>query len=101
MVRDVVRAYRLLIEKGEPGDVYNVCRGVDVAVQDLADQLLAMATRPMRFEPDPDLLRPVDIPVLRGSHERLTQATGWLPEIPLSRTLADLLDDWRRRVRET
>ena len=99
-VRDVVRAYRLLIEKGEPGDVYNVCRGVDVAVQDLADQLLAMATRPMRFEPDPDLLRPVDIPVLRGSHERLTQATGWLPEIPLSRTLADLLDDWRRQVRD-
>ena len=59
-----------------------------------------MATRPMRFEPDPELLRPVDIPVLRGSHDRLTQATGWLPEIPLSRTLADLLDDWRRRVRE-
>ncbi len=98
-VRDVVRAYRLLVEYGRPGEVYNVCRGVDVAVQDLADQLLALARAPMRFEPDPDLLRPVDVPVLRGCHDRLTAATGWEPEIPLDRTLADLLDDWRTRLR--
>ncbi len=98
-VRDVVRAYRLLVEHGEPGEVYNVCSGVDVAVQELADQLLAQATRPMHFEVDPDLLRPVDVPVLRGDHQRLTKATGWEPEIPLDETLVDLLDDWRRRVR--
>ncbi len=97
-VRDVVRAYRLLVEHGTPGEVYNVCRGVDVAVQDLADQLLALARAPMRFIPDPELLRPVDVPVLRGSHDRLTAATGWEPEIPLDRTLADLLDDWRSRL---
>ena len=99
-VRDVVRAYRLLMERGEPGEVYNVCTGVDLAVQELADQLLALATRPMRFETDPALLRPVDVPVLRGDHARLTTATGWEPEIPLDRTLADLLDDWRRQVKE-
>ncbi len=99
-VRDVVRAYRLLMERGEPGEVYNVCTGVDVAVQDLADQLLALATRPMRFEADPDLLRPVDVPVLRGDHAKLTAATGWEPEISLTQTLADLLDDWRRQVKE-
>jgi GDP-4-dehydro-6-deoxy-D-mannose reductase len=98
-VRDVVRAYRLLVRNGEPGEVYNVCSGVDVSVQELADQLLARASHPMRFEVDPDLLRPVDVPVLRGDHHRLTKATGWEPEIPLSETLADLLDDWRRRVR--
>lgn len=97
-VRDVVRAYRLLIGAGEPGEVYNVCSGRDVAVQDLADQLLAMARRPMRFEADPELLRPVDVPVLRGSHDRLTAATGWKPEIALEQTLRDLLDDWRARV---
>ncbi len=97
-VRDVVRGYRLLMVQGEPGEVYNVCSGTDVAVQDLADQLLALATRPMRFEPDPSLLRPVDVPVLRGDHNRLTKATGWEPEIPLARTLTDLLDDWRRIV---
>ena len=96
-MRDVVRAYRLLVEHGEPGEVYNVCSGRDVAVQELADDLLAMARRPMRFEPDPELLRPVDVPVLRGDHARLTKATGWEPEIPLAQTLTDLLDDWRTR----
>jgi GDP-4-dehydro-6-deoxy-D-mannose reductase len=54
----------------------------------------------MRFETDPDLLRPVDVPVLRGDHAKLTAATGWEPEISLTRTLADLLDDWRRQVKE-
>jgi GDP-4-dehydro-6-deoxy-D-mannose reductase len=98
-VRDVVRAYRLLVRHGEPGEAYNVCSGHDIAVQELADRLLAMAERPMRFETDPALLRPVDVPVLRGDHSRLTAATGWEPEIPLSRTLEDLLDDWRARVR--
>ena len=97
-VRDVVRAYRLLVESGEPGEVYNVCSGHDVTVQALADELLAMAKRPLRFEADPDLLRPVDVPVLRGDHQRLTAATGWRPEIPLSATLTDLLDDWRARL---
>ena len=97
-VRDVVRAYRLLVEHGEPGEVYNVCSGHDVAVQELADALLAMARRPMRFEPDPELLRPVDVPVLRGDHARLTKATGWEPQIPLTQTLTDLLDDWRTKL---
>jgi GDP-4-dehydro-6-deoxy-D-mannose reductase len=97
-VRDVVRAYRLLMEKGQPGEVYNVCSGVDLAVQDLADQLLAQARIPLRFETDPELLRPVEVPVLRGSHDRLTDATGWQPEIPISQTLTDLLEDWRARV---
>lgn len=97
-VRDVVRAYRLLMELGEPGEVYNVCSGVDLAVQDLADQLLAQARIPLRFETDPELLRPVEVPVLRGSHDRLTDATGWEPEIPIGQTLTDLLEDWRTRV---
>ena len=97
-VRDVVRAYRLLMEHGEPGEVYNVCSGVDLAVQDLADQLLAQARIPLRFETDPALLRPVEVPVLRGSYQRLERATGWKPEIPISQTLTDLLEDWRTRV---
>jgi GDP-4-dehydro-6-deoxy-D-mannose reductase len=97
-VRDVVRAYRLLAERGEPGQVYNVCSGVDLAVQDLADQLVAQARVPLRLEVDPDLLRPVELPVLRGSHQRLTDATGWQPEIPISQTLTDLLEDWRTRL---
>jgi GDP-4-dehydro-6-deoxy-D-mannose reductase len=99
-VRDVVRAYRLLVEHGEPGEVYNVCSGRDLAIQELADLLVGMAERPIRLEPDPALLRPIDLPVLRGDAGRLRGATGWAPEIPLEQTLADLLDDMRRRVRE-
>ncbi|CAN5629783.1 GDP-mannose 4,6-dehydratase [soil metagenome] len=97
-VRDVVRAYRLLMEHGEPGEVYNVCSGVDLAVRDLADQLVAQATVPLRLEVDPSLLRPVELPVLRGSHDRLTAATGWEPEISIEQTLTDLLQDWRTRL---
>ncbi|MBS1848110.1 MAG: GDP-mannose 4,6-dehydratase [Actinobacteria bacterium] len=100
-VRDVVRAYRMIMTDGVPGEVYNVCSGSDVAAQELAEQLLADAERPMRFVTDPELLRPVDVPVLRGEHTRLTDATGWEPSIPLSRTLADLLDDWRHRLTAT
>jgi GDP-4-dehydro-6-deoxy-D-mannose reductase len=99
-VRDVVRAYRLLVLSGEPGEAYNVCSGHDVAVQEVADRLVAMAERPMTLRPDPDLFRPVDTPVLRGDPGRLRAATGWEPEIRLEQTLADVLDDWRKRVRE-
>ncbi|CAN5911653.1 GDP-mannose 4,6-dehydratase [soil metagenome] len=100
-VRDVVRAYRLLVHHGEPGEVYNVCSGVDLAVSEVADQLLARATTPLRLETDPDLLRPVELPVLLGSHDRLTAATGWEPEIPMAQTLTDLLTDWRQRISDT
>jgi GDP-4-dehydro-6-deoxy-D-mannose reductase len=100
-VRDVVRAYRLLAERGTPGTAYNVCSGVAVSVRELADRLLAMATVPMELKPDPELERPVDVPVLRGDAGRLNRATGWTPEIPLAQTLADLLDDMRARVRSS
>jgi len=97
-VRDVVRAYRLLVEHGEPGAVYNVCSGRAVSVAEIADQLLAMARRPMHLVPDPELQRPVDIPVLVGDNAKLHAATGWSPSIPLETTLADVLADWRRRL---
>jgi GDP-4-dehydro-6-deoxy-D-mannose reductase len=97
-VRDVVRAYRLLVEHGEPGQAYNICTGEDIAVRDLAERLVALSTRPMQLVRDPALERPVDIPVLRGDNSRLRAATGWAPEIPIDVTLADLLEDMRKRV---
>ncbi len=97
-VRDVVRAYRLLVQRGVPGEVYNVCSGHDVAVAELAEQLVQLADRPMRLEADPTLQRPVDIPVLRGDNTRVRTATGWTPEIPLHQTLADLLAHWRTTI---
>jgi GDP-4-dehydro-6-deoxy-D-mannose reductase len=100
-VRDVVRAYRLLVEDGEPGEAYNVCSGVDVEVQALADRLIAMAARPMTLVVDPERHRPVDVPVLRGDPSKLEAATGWKPSIDLDDTLRDVLDDWRTRSGET
>jgi GDP-4-dehydro-6-deoxy-D-mannose reductase len=98
-VRDVVRAYRLLVEQGEPGDVYNVCSGRAIAIQELADRLVALSTADVVLRPDPALQRPVDLPVLLGSAAKLERATGWTPSIPIEQTLADLLDDLRARVR--
>jgi GDP-4-dehydro-6-deoxy-D-mannose reductase len=98
-VRDIVRAYRLLIERGEPGEAYNVCSGTDIRIDDLAQQLVAKAIRPMQLVVDLDRHRPIDVPVLRGDPSKLAAATGWRPEIPLEQTLGDVLDDWRSRHR--
>jgi GDP-4-dehydro-6-deoxy-D-mannose reductase len=98
-VRDVVRAYRLLIEHGEPGEAYNVCSGHDIAIAELADRLVGKSRAAMRLEGDPSLQRPVDVPVLRGDYTRLSKATGWEPEIDLDQTLTDLLEEWRDHVR--
>jgi GDP-4-dehydro-6-deoxy-D-mannose reductase len=93
-VRDVVKAYRLLIERGEPGAVYNVCSGYDVAVSEVAARLLALAGTDLELVTDPELVRPVDVPVLRGDPALLEAATGWKPEIPLDDTLHDVLSYW-------
>jgi GDP-4-dehydro-6-deoxy-D-mannose reductase len=93
-VRDVVVAYRLLIERGQPGVLYNVCSGRDVAISEVADQLLELAQADLELIVDPELVRPVDVPVLRGDPSRLHQATGWSATIPLATTLADVLTSW-------
>ncbi|HEX7097563.1 MAG TPA: GDP-mannose 4,6-dehydratase [Acidimicrobiales bacterium] len=98
-VRDVVRAYRLLARSGVAGEAYNICTGSDISIRELADTLVAQAKRPVRLVPDPALLRPADVAVLRGDATKLHQLTGWKAEIPLSVTLGDLLEDWRARVR--
>ena len=93
-VRDVVVAYRLLILHGTPGTTYNVCSGRDVAISEVADDLLALAHADLELVTDPDLVRPVDVPVLRGDPGLLQAATGWAPSIPLATTLADVLTSW-------
>jgi GDP-4-dehydro-6-deoxy-D-mannose reductase len=97
-VRDVVRAYRLLIERGEAGGVYNVCSGRAIAIEELARRLLDLAGADLVLETDPALVRPVDVPVLLGDPTRIREGVGWEPEIPLDATLRDVLEDWRGRV---
>lgn len=99
-VRDVVRAYGALLEKGESGVAYNVCSGTGRPIREMLDILLAASAARVEVRVDPDRLRPSDIPVLVGDPARLRAATGWEPRIPLERTLGDLLDFWRGRVRD-
>ena len=97
-VRDVARAYRMMALHAQPGEVYNICSGSALPVQDLADKLIALSSIPMRLESDPELQRGVDIPVLCGDASRLRNATGWAPTIPIEQTLADVLAQCREVV---
>jgi GDP-4-dehydro-6-deoxy-D-mannose reductase len=90
-VRDVVRAYRLLVERGQPGEAYNLCSGRGVSVREVADKMLSLSEAPLELVVDPGLVRPVDVPRLVGSAARLRAATGWAPEIDLDTTLRDVL----------
>jgi GDP-4-dehydro-6-deoxy-D-mannose reductase len=90
-VRDAVRACWLLLEKGAPGEVYNVCSGREVAIGELAERLLVLASVSARIEESAPLPDPADIVCQAGDGARLAAATGWTPEIGLDRSLADLL----------
>lgn len=98
-VRDVVRGYWLLLERGEPGEVYNLCSGVDWSIERVVTFLIGRSTLPrIEVRQDPARLRPSDVPVLRGSAEKIEKALGWRARISLEQTLTDLLDYWRQRV---
>jgi GDP-4-dehydro-6-deoxy-D-mannose reductase len=94
-VRDTVRAYRLILDRGVDGRAYNVCSGRAIQIGDLLDKLLAHARVPIKIRVDPARYRPNDVPLLVGDPTRLTTELGWTPEIPLDKTIADLLDYWR------
>lgn len=93
-VRDVVRAYRLLARSGKPGSVYNVCSGRAVAIAEVVRELVALSGAELELVTDPDLVRPVDVPVLEGDAGALRAATGWSPELALEDTLRDVLAYW-------
>lgn len=97
-VKDVVRAYRLIAERGRGGEVYNVGSGNVYSAQEILDRLCAMANCPIPVEQDPAKMRPSDTPVIRCDRRKLTADTGWEPRIGLEEILRDALDDWRRRV---
>lgn len=96
-VRDVVRAYRLLLEKGKAGERYLICTGDSVPVKEIVEKLIALSSKEVKAELDPDKLRPSDMPEQRGDPSKIKEATGWEAEIPLEKTLKDLLDWYREK----
>lgn len=90
-VRDVVRAYRALMSDGVPGEVYNVATGTDISIEQLATRMVELSGIDLELVVDPALVRPVEVPVLRGDPTKLQAATGWKPEIDLDDTLRAVL----------
>ncbi|MBC8424885.1 GDP-mannose 4,6-dehydratase [bacterium] len=98
-VRDVVRAYRLLREKGVPGEIYNIASGKGLSMQNGLDILLAASDSEIGIEPDPARFRPSNVPYMVGDSDKLERATGWRPAGTLADTLRELLQ-WTRETAE-
>jgi GDP-4-dehydro-6-deoxy-D-mannose reductase len=98
-VRDIVRGYWALLERGEPGEVYNICSGKSWPIQHVLDFLLAQSrVKGIAVKIDPARLRPSDVMELEGDPGKIERAVGWKVEIPFERTLTDLLEYWRQRT---
>ncbi len=99
-VRDMVRAYRLVMALGEPGEVYNIGTGRAYSIREIVDILLLHTDAPIVVQTDPARMRPVEIPIIVCNPAKVKAATGWEPVYSFEQTVVDVLDDWRRRVRE-
>jgi GDP-4-dehydro-6-deoxy-D-mannose reductase len=98
-VRDTVRAYQAIAERGVPGRIYNVCSGQAHRIGDVLDALLSRSSVAIAVRRDPARYRPHDAPLVLGDRSRLTSELGWVPRIPIEQTLSDLLEHWRKVVR--
>ena len=94
-VRDMVRAYWLAMQKGESGDVYNICSGKTVSIKEILDKLLSMSKKNIKVKQDPKRLRSSDIPILLGDSTKFRKQTSWEQGIPFEKTLRCILDYWR------
>ena len=97
-VRDVVRAYALLIEKGVPGETYNVGCGHAVAIQDILNLIISKSTANVQVEIDPNKIRPVDVPIIEADISKIRDTAHWEPTIPLEQTIQETLDYWRAQI---
>jgi nucleoside-diphosphate-sugar epimerase len=99
-VSDVAEAYARLLTRGEAGGVYNLCSGEAHSVREALEHMLARADKEIDVVTDPDLLRPLDQPVLAGNNEKIRRALDWSPQVDWSRMLERVLDYWRHKVSE-
>jgi GDP-4-dehydro-6-deoxy-D-mannose reductase len=98
-VRDVVRAYAVLIEKGRTGEVYNVCSGTGTRLSDIIGQFQAICRTVVTIETDSARIRAGENSQVVGDSTKIRKETGWIPEISIDRTIRDLLDYWREQIR--
>lgn len=97
-VRDVVKAYSLLAEKGLRGETYNVGSGKAIAIEEILQMILGMSEKEIKVEVDNNKLRPVDIAIIEANIAKLQEATGWKKEIELEKTIYDTLEYWRNNL---
>ncbi len=97
-VRDMVKAYGLLMEKGEFGEVYNIGSGVSHKISEILEKLLSFSSSKITVQSDKSLFRPIDDPELVCDNTKIKQLTGWKAEIPIEKTLKDTLDYWREII---
>ena len=97
-VRDIVRGYRLLAGTGVPGEIYNLGTGRGTRISEALDTLAALAGRAVEVHVDPARVRPVDQPLLIADPSKIHAATGWEPDFPIEKTLADMLAGWRKAI---
>ena len=97
-VRDMVKGYWLSLEKGEPGEVYNICSGKAYSIRAVLDILIALSRKKVEIAQKPERMRPSDVSILQGDNSKFVEKTGWRPEIPLKKTLEDLLNYWREKI---
>lgn len=96
-VRDIVRAYRLIVESDVKNQIYNICSGNSISAREILDLLLAKSMARLAITQDPARMRPSDIPEIYGDHSKLTIDTNWSPTISLDQSIQDVMDDWRSR----
>jgi GDP-4-dehydro-6-deoxy-D-mannose reductase len=99
-VVDVMRAYALLVAYGDPGEAYNVGTGQAYSIQYLLDILLGYSNVEIKIEPDPDRMRPSDVPILYADNSKLRAKTGWEPTCTFEESLQRVLDYWRGEVKK-
>lgn len=99
-VRDVVRAYSLLMKYGKAGETYNVGSGHAVSIREILQRLLAMSDQEITIKVDPTKFRPIDVPIIEADTLKLCAATGWEKQISLDQTLQETLDYWRAKLRK-
>ena len=97
-VRDVVRAYYLLLKKGNRGEIYNICSGKGILLEDIIFKMSELLGINIQVEVNPELIRPVDNKKIIGSYQKIKKELGWQPEIPIEKSFSDIIQYWQEKI---